>query len=145
MAEAAVPKAANSAILVARILLIWLFVMFGWSKLTGFSGTAAYMSHVGAPFPLLAAIIAVIMEFFAGIAILLGLFTRPLALLLFVYTFGTALIGHHYWTMTGAERYGNEINFYKNISIMGGFLLLYVTGAGQVSIDAWLKARRSRA
>ena len=27
-------------------------------------------------------------------------------------------------------------SFYKNLSIMGGFLLLYLTGAGQYSIDA---------
>jgi uncharacterized membrane protein YphA (DoxX/SURF4 family) len=26
--------------------------------------------------------------------------------------------------------------FYKNLSILGGFLLLYVTGAGKYSIDA---------
>ena len=30
------------------------------------------------------------------------------------------------------------INFYKNVSIMGGLLLLYVTGAGKYSIDARL-------
>ena len=135
------------AILIARILLIWLFVMYGWSKLTGFSGTEAYMGHVGAPFPFIAAIIAVVMEFFAGIAILVGIFTRPIAILLFFYTLGTALIGHPYWTMTGAAQYGNEINFYKNISIMGGFLLLYVTGAGQYSVDGFLgqhSARRTR-
>ena len=27
-------------------------------------------------------------------------------------------------------------SFYKNLSIMGGFLLLYITGAGKYSIDA---------
>lgn len=129
----------GGAILIARILLIWLFVMYGWSKLTGFSGTEAYMGHVGAPFPFLAALIAVIMEFFAGLAILVGLFTRPIAILLFLYTFGTALIGHHYWTMTGAAQYQNEINFFKNISIMGGLLLLYVTGAGPYSADALIR------
>lgn len=129
----------NSAILLARILLIWLFVMYGWSKLTNFGTTEAYMSHVGAPFPVLAAIIAVFMEFFAGLAILAGLFTRPIALLLVLYTLGTAFIGHHYWTMTGEAQYANEINFYKNISITGGFLLLYVTGAGRFAIDALLK------
>jgi len=40
--------------------------------------------------------------------------------------------------MEGAARYGNAINFYKNISIIGGFLLLYVTGPGRYSIDAAL-------
>lgn len=126
----------DEALLVARVLLIWLFVMYGWPKMIGFHDTVAHMAQVGAPTPFLAAIIAVAMEFFAGIAILLGLLTRPLALLFFFYTLGTALIGHHYWTMTAAARYENEINFYKNISIMGGFLLLYVTGAGRYALDS---------
>jgi putative oxidoreductase len=38
--------------------------------------------------------------------------------------------------MTGADHFMNMINFYKNISLMGGFFLLYVTGAGKYSIDA---------
>jgi uncharacterized membrane protein YphA (DoxX/SURF4 family) len=29
-------------------------------------------------------------------------------------------------------------NFYKNLSITCGFLLLFVTGAGKYSVDAWL-------
>ena len=37
--------------------------------------------------------------------------------------------------MTGADAYGNMINFYKNVCIMGGYLLLYVTGAGKYSVD----------
>ena len=132
----------NILILVARVLLVWLFVIFGWPKLSNFAGTVAYMGHVGAPVPMLAAIIAVAMEFFGGIAILLGVLTRPLALLYFVYTLSTALIGHHYWTMTGPARMMAEIGFYKNISIMGGFLLLYVTGAGAYSLDG-LRAHQS--
>ena len=40
--------------------------------------------------------------------------------------------------MEGAERHANSINFYKNLSIAGGFLLLYVTGAGKYSVDAKL-------
>jgi putative oxidoreductase len=54
------------------------------------------------------------------------------------FTRAAGLIGHPYWTMTGAERFRNMINFYKNASLMGGFFLLYVTGAGKYSIDARL-------
>ena len=63
---------------------------------------------------------------------------RPSALLMFFYTLGTALIGHRYWTVTGADRVDSMDGFYKNLSIMGGFLLLYITGAGKYSIDALL-------
>lgn len=125
----------DGIILVARVLLMVLFVMFGWSKLTGFSGTVAYMTSSGAPVPELSAVIAVVMEFVVGVALLVGFFTRPLALLLAVYTLGTAIIGHHYWNMTGAMQYDNMIHFYKNISIIGGLMLLAVTGAGKYSVD----------
>ncbi|MFP3566778.1 DoxX family protein [Paraburkholderia sp. SIMBA_030] len=125
----------DELVLAARILLMVLFVTFGWSKLTGFSGAVAYMTSTGAPAPELSAVIAVVMEFVVGIALLVGFYTRPLALLLALYTLGTALIGHHYWNMTGMVQYDNMIHFYKNISVIGGLLLLCVTGAGKYSID----------
>src|SRR5580704_2680313 len=53
----------------------------------------------------------------------------------FFYTLGTALIGHRYWTITGPDRVDSMDGFYKNLAIMGGFLLLYMTGAGKYSID----------
>ena len=125
----------NEVLLVARILMMILFVMFGWAKLTGFSGTVAYMASTGAPVPMLSAIIAVVMELAVGIALVVGFYTRPLAVILGLYTLGTAIIGHHFWNMTGAEQYANLINFYKNISIIGGLLLLVVTGPGKYSFD----------
>ncbi len=125
----------DEAILIARILLMILFVLFGWSKLTGFPGAVALMVAEGAPLPTVAAIIAVAMEFFVGIAIVLGFYTRPLALLLAIYSLAAAVIGHHYWTMLGGNRITSMIDFYKNVSIMGGLLLLCVTGPGKYSID----------
>ncbi len=125
----------DSVLLVSRILLAALFVLFGWTKLTGFSGTVDYMAHVGAPVPMVSAIIAVVMEFVVGILIVVGFYTRPLAVLLALYTVGTAIIGHHFWNQTGTEQMMNMINFYKNVSIAGGLLALAVAGPGRFSID----------
>ncbi len=125
----------NELILLARILLMILFVLFGWGKLTGFSGTVGYMAAEGAPLPTVADIVAILIEFFVGLLIVVGFYTRPLALLFALYTFGTALIGHHFWTMVDAERAANAINFYKNVSIMGGLVLLCATGPGKYSRD----------
>lgn len=123
------------ALLLSRILLTALFVIFGWAKITGFAGTVGYMAHVGAPAPMLSAIIAVIMEFVVGILIFVGFYTRPLAVLLALYTIATAIVGHHFWNMTGADQMENMINFYKNVSIAGGLLALAVAGPGRFSID----------
>jgi putative oxidoreductase len=76
------------------------------------------------------------MELPVAFAVAVGAFARPAALLMFLYTLGTALIGHRYWAVTGADRVDSMDGFYKNLSIMGGFLLLYATGAGKYSIDA---------
>jgi putative oxidoreductase len=138
MTPSSVERSGNAAILIARILLVLLFVVFGWSKLTNYSATVGDMASLGAPIPSVAALVAIVVEFFIGLAVAFGAWTRPLAILLALYTLATALIAHHFWTMDGDVRSENAINFYKNISIVGGFLLLYVTGGGRYSVDARL-------
>jgi putative oxidoreductase len=125
----------NEIILAARLLLAALFLIFGWRKLRDFSGTVSQMVQLKIPTPVLAAGIATFMELPVSFAIAVGAFTRPLALLMFLYTLGTALIGHRFWTVDDAERVDSMDSFFKDLSIMGGFLLLFVTGPGKYSID----------
>ena len=122
-------------LLIARIALVLLFIIFGSPKMTGFDGTVQYMASAGAPLPMVSAIIAVLMEIVAALLIVLGFYTRPLAILFIFYTLGTAVIGHHYWNMTGDAVVPNMINFYKNISIAAAFLLLAIVGPGSLSLD----------
>jgi putative oxidoreductase len=107
--------------------------------LTDYDETFAYFTQEGVPLPSVAVWIAVIMELGVGIALILGFLTRPLSLLLALYTLATAIIGHHFWTMSGMERVEAEINFFKNVSIMAGLLLLYLTGPGRYSLDSKIK------
>jgi putative oxidoreductase len=126
----------HELILAARLLLATLFLIFGWRKLRDYSGTVSQIVQFGVPIPMVAAAVAIFMELPVAFAVAVGAFARPSALLLFFYTLGTALVGHRYWTTTGAAQVDSMDGFYKNLSIMGGFLLLYITGAGKYSIDA---------
>jgi putative oxidoreductase len=128
----------NEVILAARVLLAALYLIFGWRKLTDYSGTVSRMVQDGAPFPVLSAAVAIFMELPVAFAVAVGAFTRPCALLLALYTLVSALIAHHYWTVTGPNKVDSMESFYKNLSIVGGFLLLYITGAGKYSVDAML-------
>jgi putative oxidoreductase len=121
--------------LAARLLLTTLFLIFGWRKLRDYSGTVDQMAQLGVPMPILAAAAATFMELPVAFAVAVGAFARASALLMFFYTLGTALIGHRYWTIKGADRVDSMDGFYKNLAIMGGFLLLYINGAGKYSID----------
>lgn len=121
-------------ILVARIFLMALFVMTGWQKLTAFAGTVAYMKSAGVPSPEVATIVSIVVELFFGIGIVLGVYTRVLALIFSAFTLGTAVLGHRWWALQGAQRHENLLNFWKNVSIAGGLLLLAIVGPGRYAL-----------
>ena len=128
----------DELILAARLLLATLFLIFGWRKLRDYSGTVSQMVQLGVPMPVLAAAVATFMELPVAFAVAIGAFARPSAALMALYLLGTALIGHRYWTVKGADYVDSLEGFYKDLSIMGGFLLLYITGGAKYSIDALL-------
>jgi putative oxidoreductase len=126
----------DGVILAARLLLATLFLIFGWRKARDYSGTVRYMAQDGTPLPALATPVSIFMELPVAFAVAVGAFTRFSALLMALYTLGTALIGHRYWRVKGSGQVDSMEGFYKDLSIMGGFLLLYIIGPGKYSIDA---------
>jgi putative oxidoreductase len=128
----------NEIILAARLLLATLFLIFGYRKVRDYSGTVRQMTHEeGLRLPVLATLVSIFMELPVAFAVAVGAFTRLSAVLMALYSLGTALIGHRYWTVKGAGYVDSLEGFYKDLGIMGGFLLLSITGAGRYSIDAW--------
>ena len=125
-------------VVVARVFLATLFLIFGWRKVRDWPGTLTQMVNDGLPTPAFAAVIATFMELAVASAIVVGVFTRPAAALMTLYTLGTSLVEHRYWTAAGPDYVDRMESFYKNLSIMGGFMLLFITGAGKYSIDALL-------
>ena len=128
----------DELILAARLLLATLFLIFGWRKVRDYSGTVSQMVQLGLPMPVLATGVSIFMELPVAFAVAVGVFMRPSAALLALYALGTALIGHRYWTVKGADYVDSLEGLYKDLSIMGGFLLLFMIGAGKYSIDALL-------
>jgi len=126
----------DAVILTARLCLATLFLIFGWRKLRDYSGTVSQIVQLGGPMPVVAAAVAIFMELPVAFAVGIGALARLSALLMVLYTLGTAFMGHRYWTMSSADRVDSMDGFYKDLSIMGGFLLLYITGAGKYSVDA---------
>jgi putative oxidoreductase len=126
----------DAIVLVSRVLLATLFLIFGWRKLRDYSGTVSQMVQEGLPTPVLATVVSIFMELPVAFAVAVGAFTRYSAALLALYALGTALVGHRYWTVKGVGYVDSLEGFYKDLSIMGGLLLLFITGGGKYSIDA---------
>ena len=126
----------SGVIFIARIALAVLFLWSGVMKLLGYAGFVGYLHSKGVPFVQIAAPIATAIEALGGVLLIVGFKVRPLALLLAVYTVATAVLGHDFWNVVDpALQRDMVIHFWKNIGIAGGFLLLFVTGAGRLSVD----------
>jgi putative oxidoreductase len=128
----------DAVILAARLFLAALFLIFGWRKVRDYSGTVSQMAQDGLPLPGLATAAAIFMELPVAFAVAVGASARLAAVLMALYTLGTSLVEHRFWTIKGADYVETMENFFKNLSIIGGFLLLAVAGAGKYSIDALL-------
>lgn len=124
-------KMKDVALLVGRVLLALMFVIAGWSKIGGYAGTQGYMEAMGVPGALLPLVI--LLELGGGLAVVLGLFTRTLSVLLAGFCVVAAVIFHY----QPADQM-QMIMFMKNLSVAGGFLALAAAGAGAFSVDARL-------
>jgi putative oxidoreductase len=127
----------NDALLaIGRVVIAILFVMSGLEKVMDISGTAAAIGGKGLPYPDALAIATAVLELGGGLLIIVGWQTRLVALALAIFSTIAAYLFHDFWHYPpGAAHTNNMIHFMKNVSIIGGFLMLCAAGAGRYSLD----------
>jgi putative oxidoreductase len=129
--------------LVGRILLALIFVLSGLSKIMNMTGTAGYMVGAGISpslvHPLL--YLSILVELGCGLLVMAGLQARLAALIIFLWLIPVTLTMHvagyyqavqHHQAMAALTQ---QVMYMKNISMMGGLLLLAALGAGRLSLD----------
>jgi len=129
-------KLYKSTELAGRLLLVAIFLIAGIGKLAGYTQTQGYMQSMGVAGGLLPLVI--LTEIGGAVLIALGLWTRAVAFGLAGFTLLTAILFHG-----GSSDQVQQIMFLKNVSIAGGFALLFAHGAGAWSLDARRAARRA--
>jgi len=133
--ESAISDRKDAISLLARMFLAAIFILSGYGKISGFEGTAGYIAQHALPFPQLLTAIAIAIELGAGLAILAGWKTRWAALALIALLIVITPIFHNFWSVPASEAMGQQINFLKNASMLGGMLLLLACGPGRYSVD----------
>lgn len=132
----------DPAMLALRMLLGAVFIahgsqkLFGWFGGYGLSGTGQWMASIGLEPGWLMALLAGSGEFFGGLALLLGLLTRPAALVT-AFTMLVALFVAH-WA-NGFFIGNNGYEYALTLAVASVVLLLQ--GAGKYSLDHYLLAR----
>ena len=118
---------------VGRLLIAALFLISGLGKIAAPAMMQGVIASAGLPFPLLALLIAIVIEVGGGILLILGYQSRIVASVMAVFTVAAALGFHHDFADQNAMAH-----FLKNISITGGLLQIAAFGAGSFSIDSRL-------
>jgi len=138
----------NAAYTIGRILLPLIFLVAGIQKLMNIREIADMLAANQVPIPdeivpylgsipkyeALGYLVAAV-EIICGLMVLIGLKARWGALGLIVFTACTIIFVHHFWDMEGAAMIANRTEALKNLSIMGGLLLVVAVGSGPSSVD----------
>jgi len=119
---------------IGRILFSLIFITAVFSHFS--SGAIAAASAHGVPLATLAVPAAGILAFLGGVSILLGYRARFGAFLVLVFLVPVTLIMHKFWGIADAQQaMMQKANFMKNVSLMGGALMIMYYGSGPASLD----------
>lgn len=132
-----IPK--GTLVLAGRFLFVLIFLMAGPNHFS--KQTIAYAASQGVPLASLTVPLSGILALAGGLSVLLGYRARVGAWLIALFLVPVTLMMHKFWTVHDPMMAQMQmIMFMKNVSILGGTLLISQFGAGPFSLDA----RRSR-
>ena len=123
-------------VVVARTLLALMFILAGFSKFAALAGTAGYIASKGLPMPSVLAFATATLEVVGGLALAVGFQARWAALALALFTLLASVLFHNFWALPAEQVMVQQLMFMKNLSVVGGLLLVFSFGAGAPSLDA---------
>jgi putative oxidoreductase len=134
------PRQLSLALAALRVTIGTIFIAHGAQKLFtyGLAGVSGAFGQMGIPFPGVMGPFIALLEFFGGIALVIGLLTRLASLGLAFNMIGALMFVHlkgGFFLPSGYEYV---------FALLGASIALVLTGAGQFSIDG-LIARSSKA
>lgn len=117
----------STLLVIARVLFALLFISSGLSHLTKVEAMSGYAQFKKVPAPKLAVIVTGIMIILGGLYVALGVYADLGALFLAIFLLLTAFMMHNFWTISDPQaKQGETINFFKNLSLAGAALIIFV-------------------
>jgi putative oxidoreductase len=121
--------------LVGRVLLASLFLISGFDKIGAFAGTAGAIASKGLPLAEVLAAATIAFEIGGGLLLIIGLKARWVAAAFAAFTLVATFLFHAYWAAPEAQQFVQKLMFLKNLSIVGGLLMVVAFGPGRWSVD----------
>jgi putative oxidoreductase len=112
--------------LIGRVVFALIFLDYGLLHFRQRAGMVEYAKTFDAPVPEVSVPVAGAMMLLGGSSIALGVFPDVGALLIILFVFPAAFVGHRYWKETDyGMRAAQRAQFWKNISIVGGAVFIF--------------------
>lgn len=123
---------------VGRALFAFIFIYAGFGHFS--ATTIGYAASQGLPLANIVVPLSGLLAIAGGLSVLLGFHARVGAWMLVLFLVPVTFAMHQFWTLTDpAQRAIQQGMFAKNISMLGGALLIAYFGAGALSLDDWRK------
>ena len=122
--------------LITRVFISAIFVQGALGKILGWSGQAAYMQSHQLPAQLIPTMlgIALLIEAVGVLCLVVGWQARAAAFVMFLYLGVVSVLLHNFWAAQGMTAGVMQTQFFKNVGIMGGLLMIAASGPGKWSL-----------
>ncbi|WP_146393680.1 DoxX family protein [Allorhodopirellula solitaria] len=121
---------------IGRILIATIFLLSAvGNKIPNFNQVCEHMAAAGVPQPKVMLAGAIVFLIAGGLSLIAGYKARIGATLLLVFLVLATYYFHDFWTLEGAERQTQMIQFMKNLALMGTMLFVIANGSGAFSLD----------
>lgn len=123
-------------LLVARCLLALVFAASAYDKFKAPPREIAMLSSLHLPFPNLIERGIGVFEAVGVASLVLGVYARPMSLLLGAFMLVVTVLFVRFWSEHGEKQSADRNVFFSNLSIVGGCLLLAISGPGRMAFAA---------
>jgi len=117
----------------ARLLFASIFLYYGPNNFTRFMIDLA--ARDGMPMPNVLVPIGGVIALVGAASVTLGFKARMGAALLVLFLLPATFVMHAFWNLEGSAAQAQLANFMRNLSLMGGALLICHFGSGPFSLD----------
>ena len=124
----------DKVLLAARLLVTPLFIYSGIGKILAFEATGGRLPGGAGGFGSVLAACAIVIELGGSLALILGVYTRCVAIAFIVFTVLASVMFHNFWASPPAQVIPQTINFLKNLGLIGLFAVIAAFGPGAYAL-----------
>lgn len=126
----------NICLLLGRLLMGSYFILPGLQKISNYQAMMDYMLVHSVPATIFLLPVTIVLQVLLGLAIIIGFKGKLAAFMLAGLTLIISIYMHDFWSMAESlERTHETQNFFKNMGIMAGLLIISSSGTGWLSLD----------